>query len=548
MTIRVVAFAKAAGLALVLGNALLAGCAASAPAKDASGSPGPAYEVKTVLAAENGASAVIAAEDPLAPKGPWGKTVAGQAISVAVERRGSFETKKAVFAVGEPIMLCVWLKNFGNIDVVGPYRAEGGEAALLGYSLRVALAGGEDVPFSTRGRETLAHFGHFDPAAVGGSLPQVFDRLRPGQSDKLSWELTALFDLSRPGTYLVSARKRMVKPGGKLSASAVVSEAEGISNTFEITVVDAGLEQLKERLKDMEHPRDGDANPALDLGKTWISDEGLQRIEGMTQIRQLSLAETPNVTDAGLRHLEKLTQLRRLSLAGNRNLTDAGLTRLAKSLTNLEALDLCDTNVTDAGLDSLRTLSHLRKLDLSKATVFSTQPQTAITDAGLAHLKGLTQLEDLSIVGIGITDAGLEHLKPLTKLQCLNMDGSNGLTDAGLEQLQGMTHLRRLYLGFAKVTDAGLERLTGFAELQSLQLGSGDVTDAGLRHLQKLARLEQLRLTSCPRISDAGLKHLAALQHLSWLEVYANVTAEGVNKLEQALPKCTVNAGPPWPH
>ena len=42
-----------------------------------------------------------------------------------------------------------------------------------------------------------------------------------------------------------------------------------------------------------------------------------------------------------------------------------------------------------------------------------------ISDAGLKHLNGLTQLQDLNLMGTKVSDAGLEHLKGLTQLQSL---------------------------------------------------------------------------------------------------------------------------------
>jgi len=83
------------------------------------------------------------------------------------------------------------------------------------------------------------------------------------------------------------------------------------------------------------------------LNETRITDDGLQCLKGLTQLRKLDLDDT-KITDAGLAPLKGLTQLPRLDLE-NTQITDAGLEYL-KGMTQLEQLDLDGTKVTDAGL------------------------------------------------------------------------------------------------------------------------------------------------------------------------------------------------------
>lgn len=60
---------------------------------------------------------------------------------------------------------------------------------------------------------------------------------------------------------------------------------------------------------------------------------------------------------------------------------------------------------------------------------------TRVTDRGFEHLRGLTQLEDLRVIGSKVADAGLEHLKRLTQLQELDLYDTDA-TDAGVKKLQ----------------------------------------------------------------------------------------------------------------
>jgi hypothetical protein len=98
----------------------------------------------------------------------------------------------------------------------------------------------------------------------------------------------------------------------------------------------------------------------VDLNFTQVTDDGLKRVEELSQLQVLQLMVT-EVTDTGLEHLKGLTQLRVLYLDGN-YITDAGLEHL-KGLAQLDTLGLgsakrnfvyVGTNVTDAGVQKLQ--------------------------------------------------------------------------------------------------------------------------------------------------------------------------------------------------
>lgn len=94
---------------------------------------------------------------------------------------------------------------------------------------------------------------------------------------------------------------------------------------------------------------------------------------------------SPGVTDEGLKPLQALKGLRGLDL-GRSQVTNAGLQYLGKELQGLQALYLTSPRVTDEGLRHLRGLNGLIHLHLSG---------TQVHDAGLMHLqecKGLTRL------------------------------------------------------------------------------------------------------------------------------------------------------------
>ena len=77
--------------------------------------------------------------------------------------------------------------------------------------------------------------------------------------------------------------------------------------------------------------------------------------------------------------------------------------------------------------------------------------------------------------------------------------------------------------------------------VMEVRLSGTKVTDAGLSHLKGLTNLQTLWLTGTWGVTDAGLEHLKALTKLKSLHLdRTNVTDEGVEKLQQALPDCYI--------
>lgn len=89
----------------------------------------------------------------------------------------------------------------------------------------------------------------------------------------------------------------------------------------------------------------------LGLGKTKVTDAGLDQIKGLKNLRKLHLENT-GITDAGLVHLKGLAELQYLNIYGAK-VTDAGLENL-KGLKNLKKLYVWQTQVTDAGAKALK--------------------------------------------------------------------------------------------------------------------------------------------------------------------------------------------------
>jgi Leucine Rich repeat len=133
-----------------------------------------------------------------------------------------------------------------------------------------------------------------------------------------------------------------------------------------------------QRITDAELPKiaviSQDIN--LVLASCPITDDGLSRIAGKTNIRWLSLAKTA-VDDDGMKHLRGM---------------------------NLRSLDLSATKITDSGLAALGECDFPRLKEIAFE-------HTSITDAGLMHLANFRTLEWVSTAGTKITEDGRRHLK-----------------------------------------------------------------------------------------------------------------------------------------
>jgi hypothetical protein len=89
----------------------------------------------------------------------------------------------------------------------------------------------------------------------------------------------------------------------------------------------------------------------LDLGRTDVTDRGLNLVSEMQHLTRLHLDHT-GVTDAGLAHIRDLPHLEYINLYGT-EVTDAGLDHLA-TVPKLSKVYLWQTNATAAGVESFR--------------------------------------------------------------------------------------------------------------------------------------------------------------------------------------------------
>ena len=231
--------------------------------------------------------------------------------------------------------------------------------------------------------------------------------------------------------------KRFWDIGGEALAKKISDENFPLAELGGDAKILAFLESL--------HPENRLRIRQLNLSGTKINNSFLARLSSLTpNLQDLNLTKCPDITDDGLEHLASLKELRNLSLEGCYRITDDGLKHLSplKELRNL-SLEGCDR----------------------------------ISDNGLKHLASFTELRSLSLAKcFRITNDGLQYLVPLKKLQNLSLDECREISDDGLQHLASFAELRSLSLVKCfRITNKGIILLSfkTLPKLRILSFGAG---------------------------------------------------------------------------
>lgn len=280
---------------------------------------------------------------------------------------------------------------------------------------------------------------------------------------------------------------------------------------------------------------------------TGLTDAGLKEVAQVSSLRWLSivggrmwgpglaeLAKLPRlerlgfwgargggpIYDQHMKHLEGVKQLKSLTLWGTDDLTDASLASISK-IENLEELYFIRAvpKFTPAGVAHLKNLKNLKRVDFSGAWAGSAGAQYG--DEVARQLAALPQLESIRGLG-GLSAEGMKTLTAFRNLKCLDI----GLKDrrhgyygpSGLSYLARLPSLEKLTIGSeGPLPDADLASLEALTCLKDLNISSPPgVSDQGLAAIGKLKQLERLQLNTATR---SGLNHLNGLSNLQYLDV-----------------------------
>lgn len=328
-----------------------------------------------------------------------------------------------------------------------------------------------------------------------------------------------------------------------------------------------------------------------------IYDRHMKYLEGVKQLKSLTLYGTDDLTDASLASIGKIENLEELyfimaapkftpaGLAHLRNLkgfkkVDFGMAwagrpgeqygdEVARQLAAMPQLESVES-ISYLSAEGMKTLATCRNLK-SLQVALKDRRQGYYGPTGLSHLAGLHSLEKLLIQnGDPLPDADLASLEALTRLRDLNLFGppGRGVGDRGLASIGTLKQLERLHL--STETRSGLNHLNGLSNLQYLQVTNWKEADAAqtgpvdeltldlsgltqmrdlnltglslhdndLAFLRRLPLLESLMIQPSSALTAASLRHLQGLPELHRLSVFhlSNCTGQDLTSLSN-LPK-----------
>lgn len=235
---------------------------------------------------------------------------------------------------------------------------------------------------------------------------------------------------------------------------------------------------------------------SLGINKTPIKSQEFASVAKFTELRSLSIWESPNLTGKGLQALAPLSRLTELTLT-NAQLTDDDLQQLP-AWPQLTSLSIGQARINGRGGNELpRKCPMLSKLDLYGSMLDGKQ---------IAWL-GQLPLEELKISLGTIHDMRLDQLSPLPRLKKLmfNVSGRYGQQNKVIPQ----------YLEFRPTEIAWLQSCSELRELEVWALSNQQVSQlAEVRNLQKLIISYTVDLQ--PQTAES-LRSLPNLEHLYFL-------------------------------
>lgn len=286
----------------------------------------------------------------------------------------------------------------------------------------------------------------------------------------------------------------------------------------------------------------------LDLSNSDVSDEGMEVVQSLTNLRWLDLSNT-KITDIGLKKLSNLDKLSYLRIK-NTPVSGTGLKGAAylpvleslnlsytqvsdhtiihiEKASNLQALYLEETLVTEQGLSIIKNFPLLQIMFMPKGIYgdetakilselsdldgnFWNGIQFSLTDEGLKNLSKVKYLHNLELIDSNISEEGYKSLLTLKDFFLLNLSGSN-FTDASVIHLDYLPALRIVNLSGTQITDQGIKTLLKYGRISELDISNTQITDDIFPFLRPKEHLVSLNL-SHTNITGDGFKHLMSKQ------------------------------------
>lgn len=236
----------------------------------------------------------------------------------------------------------------------------------------------------------------------------------------------------------------------------------------------------------------------------------LDKISGLHALRWMRLFGC-QITDEALQQMTDLPNLKFLDLDHNETTTDASLAHIATSFPAMEYLSLHSTSISDDGIKHLAALKQLQVLSLLG---------TKISGAGLKHLADHPSLRELFLGFTTITQEHVQRLSSIPHLETLSVWRAT-LTDESVAELARLTKLKRLDLRDSTINSANVAQLKAALPNCDIQVFSAEQLQ---RHFQEQVgnyAWSQLEVTELTATDGPRLKRL----------VDGSIRAEGANPL-----------------
>jgi hypothetical protein len=295
----------------------------------------------------------------------------------------------------------------------------------------------------------------------------------------------------------------------------------------------------------------------LDLnGSNRLTDEGLQYLAHMPQLRELTLGG--HVTDRGLDVLKHLANLRMFAMFWQNKVSDKGISNLS-FCNELEEVDLLGCNVGDGAIAALTGKAKLRRFKTGRN----------VTDDGLKLLHEFPNFKsweggepEYGLMSFSAEPTNLLIDGPFTRQGLASLRGldgifglsffwhTTGLRGRDLQALDGMTNLGYLGCQGELCDDDAMRHIGALPKLRML-MGQGTVaTEEGFRRFGQSQTIEYLWGRECPNLNGPGFIALAAMPALKGLAVSCKFVDDAAlarlpefHELKELLPMDVDDAG-----
>lgn len=296
---------------------------------------------------------------------------------------------------------------------------------------------------------------------------------------------------------------------------------------FGLTTINA-MNQIAD--DDLEKLSQLDQVTSLDFsGSQFITDEGLQHLAHMPQLRELRLNYYPGgvITDRGLEVLQNLRELRIFEICWQSGITDKGIAHL-RHCDQLEDVNLLGTHTGDDAIAALTGKPNLRKFRTGRN----------VTDDGIELLHDFPAFKTWSrdevkyglmsfgadptnlLIDGSLTRDGLDRLRGLDGLFGLSFfRHTSGFNGDDLQSLAALPNLGYFGCPGENCDDVAMDRISALPKLRMLMAQGTVATDEGFRRLSRSATIEYVWGRECPNLKGEGFSALAKMPALKGLAV-----------------------------